>query len=261
MSAVTPFQFDGADVRVVTDEHGEPWFVGTDVARVLGYRNPSDALGVLDDDERQTRTLALSEGSREVTRERTLITEAAVYTLTFGSSLPSAKAFRRWLTHEVIPAIRRTGGYQAPAPTGPELLARAVIEAQAMIAAKDEQLAIAAPKAEAFDAFLSATGDYSVNEAAKILSRDHAILTGEKRLWAWLDANGWTYRQAGERRAYQRRIEQGVLAEKAGIPWHHPRTGEVMAGTPQVRVTPKGIEALAKALTKIADQGELEVGA
>jgi len=256
MSAVQPFRFDGADVRVVTDEHGEPWFVLADLCAVLGITNVSNVAARLADDEVRRATLRLTEGSREVERERPLVNEAGMWSVIVRSDSPAAEPVRRWVTHEVLPAIRKTGRYGAPDVTQITRsdLARMVLEAE-------EQLAIAAPKADAFDAFLSATGDYSVNEAAKILSRDHAILTGEKRLWAWLDANGWTYRQAGERRAYQRRIEQGVLAEKAGIPWHHPRTGEVMAGTPQVRVTPKGIDALAKALTKVADQGELEVGA
>jgi DNA-damage-inducible protein D len=106
-------------------------------------------------------------------------------------------------------------------------------------------LAIAAPKADNFDAFLSTTGDYSVNEAAKVLSRDHNILTGEKRLRAWLADNGWMYRDAaGKPRAYQIRIDQGVLTEKAQ--WHyHPETGEKVLDAPQVRVTAKGIDRLA----------------
>lgn len=253
MTAIQPFDFNGHQVRVITDEHGEPWFVGTDVARVLGYVNPSDVLARLDDDERMTATLALSEGSREVTRERTLINESGAYALTFSSTLAAAKDFRRWVTREVLPAIRKTGAYGAPALSGPELLARAVLEADATI----KQLA---PKAEAFDAFLSTSGDYSVNEAAKILSRDHAILTGEDRLRNWLAANGWIYKDhSGYWSPYQNRIDQGRLAVRVGTPWYHPTTGEKQPGRPQVRVTAKGIDALVKALTKVTDQGELTI--
>ena len=79
------------------------------------YANPSDALGRLDPDERSVATLALSEGSRVVTRERPIINESGVYALVFASSLPDARAFRRWVTSEVLPTIRRTGTY-APAP-------------------------------------------------------------------------------------------------------------------------------------------------
>ena len=82
-SSLIPFSYDGQEVRVV-EINGEPWFVGTDVARVLGYANPSDALGRLDPDERGVATLALSEGSRVVTRERPIINESGVYALVFA---------------------------------------------------------------------------------------------------------------------------------------------------------------------------------
>jgi len=254
MTAVQPFQFDGADVRVVTDEHGEPWFVAADVARILGYRDAEKMTRRLATEDRGTRSVGTPGGEQQMT----VVTEAGLYLAIFGSQVEGADRFKRWVAGEVLPAIRKTGSYQAP--SGPELLARAVIEAQAMIAAKDEQLAIAAPKAEAFDAFLSTTGDYSVNEAAKILSRHHDILTGERRLRAWMEANGWIFRQSGVPRAYQRRLDAGTLAEKAQF-HYHPSTGERVADAPQVRVTPRGIEALAKALTTVTDQGELEVGA
>jgi DNA-damage-inducible protein D len=155
-------------------------------------------------------------------------------------------------------AVRTHEAETRPALTGPQLMAAALIEAQATMAQQTERLAIATPKAEAFDAFLSTTGDYSVNEAAKILSRHHDILTGERRLRTWMEANGWIYRQQGQPRAYQRRLEAKTLAEKAQF-HYHPETGERVADTPQVRVTARGIEALAKALTKVADQGELDV--
>ena len=149
--------------------------------------------------------------------------------------------------------IRTREAETTPALSGPELLARAVLEADATI----KQLA---PKAEAFDAFLSTSGDYSVNEAAKILSRDHAILTGEDRLRSWLAANGWIYKDhSGYWSPYQNRIDQGRLAVRVGTPWYHPTTGEKQPGRPQVRVTAKGIDALVKALTKVTDQGELTI--
>lgn len=137
----------------------------------------------------------------------------------------------------------------APALTGPELMATALIEAQATLQAKDKHIAELTPRAEAFDSFLATTGDVSVNEAAKILSRDRNIMTGEKRLRDWMHLNGWLYRDGDKKpRAYQTRVDQGLLAEKAQ--WHyHPETGEKVMDAPQVRVTAKGIDALAKALT------------
>jgi anti-repressor protein len=243
--------FDGADVRIVTDEQGDPWFVAADVARILGYREAHDLTRGLDADEKGPQIVRTLGGEQSMVT----VTEAGLYSAIMRSRAEAAKAFRRWVTHEVLPAIRKTGSYGRPdvAQITRSDLARMVLEAE-------EQLAIAAPKAEAFDAFLATTGDYSVNEAAKVLSRHHDILTGERRLRGWMEANGWIYREAGKPRAYQRRLDQGVLDEKAQ--WHfHPETGEKVLDTPQVRVTARGIEALAKALLKVADQGELEVGA
>ena len=158
-------------------------------------------------------------------------------------------------------AVRTREAETAPAaiPRGADLLALAVVEAQRMLDESTAQLAVAAPKAEAFDAFLSTVGDYSVRDAAHMLSRHHDILTGETRLRSWMLSAGWLYRDAtAAPRAYQRRIDAGHLAEKGQ--WHyHPETGEKIADTPQVRVTPKGIDALAKALTKVTDQGELAI--
>lgn len=130
------------------------------------------------------------------------------------------------------------------------MLARWAIEAEDRARAAEAHLAIAAPKADAFDAFLSTAGDMSVRDAAHVLSRDHAILTGEKRLRDWMLANRWLYRDStGKPRAFQHRIDQGSLAEKAQ--WHyHPETGERVMDTPQVRVTARGLDLLAKALTK-----------
>lgn len=255
MTDLAPFTFDGSAVRVIT-EQGEPWFVLVDLLRILGMTSkPSQVAARLADDEKGVRLTDTLGGRQQVG----VVNEAGMWSVIVRSDSPAAEPVRRWVTHEVLPAIRKTGGYATtPALTGPQLMAAALIEAQATLAAKDEQLAIAAPKAEAFDAFLSTTGDLSVNEAAKVLSRHHDILTGERRLRGWMEANGWIYREGGKPRAYQRRLDQGVLDEKAQ--WHyHPETGEKVLDTPQVRVTARGIEALAKALTKVADQGELDV--
>lgn len=113
----------------------------------------------------------------------------------------------------------------------------------------ERRAAIDAPKASAFDAFLSTTGDYSVNEAAKILSRHPEIETGEVRLRQWMYDNGWIYRSSDGPRAYQNRMDQGRLTERARF-HYHPKTGEKVADTPQVRVTARGIQALADALRR-----------
>ncbi|MGO4297392.1 antA/AntB antirepressor family protein [Glutamicibacter sp. MCAF14] len=131
------------------------------------------------------------------------------------------------------------------APTGPELLALAVVEAHQVIEAARNKVAELTPKAEAFDALLSTAGDYSVNEAAKVLARDHNIQIGEGRLRKKLEDWGWIYRHSGKPRAKQAQVDLGRMTEKAR--WHyHPETAEKVLDTPQVRLTAKGIDAIRK---------------
>lgn len=254
MTDIALFDFDGHSVRVVTTD-GEPWFVLADLCAVLDIANPRNTSARLAPDMKGVRPMDTPGGSQNLT----VVSEAGMYEVVIRSDKPDAVRFRRWITSDVLPAIRKTGSYGTPQLSGPALMAAALIEAQATLAATTEQVAALTPRAEAFDAFLSTSGDLSVNEAAKILSRDHGILTGEKRLRDWMQANGWIYRNdANEPRAYQRRVDQGALAERAR--WHHhPETGERVMDTPQVRVTAKGVEALARALTKVVDQGEFDV--
>lgn len=100
-------------VRVV-ERNGEPWFVAVDVCRVLGLDDTGKAVSRLDDDE-LTR---IKIGSGGQMREAYAVNESGLYALVLGSRKPEAKAFKRWVTHEVLPAIRRTGRYEAPGAEG-----------------------------------------------------------------------------------------------------------------------------------------------
>tara|TARA_R110002020_G_scaffold335482_3_gene550637 strand:- start:6797 stop:7597 length:801 start_codon:yes stop_codon:yes gene_type:complete len=128
-------------------------------------------------------------------------------------------------------------------PTGAELLALAVIEAQSMLAVKDQQIAALEPRAEAWDELASAEGDYEVGDAAKILARA-GVETGRGRLFRQLEDLGWIYRaSSGKWKARQTAVDAGYLAEKPQS-HHHPRTGEMVLDPPQVRVTLRGVERL-----------------
>ena len=107
------FAFEEHLVRVV-ERNGEPWFVGVDVCRALDLSKPENALGTLDDDERYTLTKGVTDG-HDGPNARTIVSEAGVYRLVFRSRKPEAQRFKRWLAHDVLPQIRRTGGY---APQG-----------------------------------------------------------------------------------------------------------------------------------------------
>lgn len=131
----------------------------------------------------------------------------------------------------------------AAIPTGSNLLALAVIEAQAMLTAKDQQIAELEPRAEAWDELASADGDYEVADAAKILARA-GVETGRQRLFGQLHDIGWIYRGPQSKwKARQTAVDAGYLAEKT-MSHHHPRTGELVLDPPQVRVTVRGIERL-----------------
>lgn len=106
------FNFMGTDVRVVM-KGDEPWFAANDVSNILGLSNPRSSLSLLDDDEKGVHTVDTLGGKQDVT----IISEAGMYTLALRSRKPQAKPFRRWVTHEVLPAINRTGVYAAPAST------------------------------------------------------------------------------------------------------------------------------------------------
>lgn len=116
---------DFGDIRIV-ERNGEPWFVGKDIAQALGYRNTKDALARhVDDEDKGGSQITTPSGAQEMT----IINESGVYSLIFSSKLEKAQQFKRWVTAEVLPAIRKTGGYLTPAAA--EQLAAAVREAVA----------------------------------------------------------------------------------------------------------------------------------
>lgn len=134
-----------------------------------------------------------------------------------------------------------------------ELSRREILQQALAVEIENEELkaqaAIAAPKAAAYDVLLSTVGDYSVNAAAKVLARDHAITLGERRLRDRLQEWGWIYRQRGVPRAKQAQIDAGRMAEKAQF-HYHPTSGDVVLDEPQVRVTAKGVAAIRDRLLK-----------
>lgn len=151
-------------------------------------------------------------------------------------------------------AIRTREAEVAATPAAPAELSRMEILQLALAAEKEnealkQELEVARPRAEAFDSFLSSAGDYSVNEAAKVISRHGGVVIGERRLRTRLEEWGWVYRQCGAPRARQSQVDNGRLHEKARF--HScPVTGEPVIDTPQVRITAKGLEAIRTRLTQ-----------
>lgn len=201
--------------------NSEPWLVGKDVTKALGYDNPSKAIRdhVEDEDKRVgvqnvTPYIIDSLGRKQ---HPTFINESGLYALVFGSKLPSAKKFKRWVTSEVLPALRKTGQYQVKELSGSELMAKALIEAQNVLAAKDKQIEEMKPKALFADAVATSHTSILVGELAKIL-KQNGIEMGQKRLFAWLREKGYLIKRQGTdyNMPTQKAMDLGLFEIKEG---------------------------------------------
>lgn len=188
--------------------NNEPWFVGKDVALLLGYAKPENALSTHVDDEDKTITLIQGTGSNYKSNT-TIINESGMYSLVFGSRLKTAKEFKRWVTSDVLPSIRKTGGYIATTQEDtPELImARALQVAQATInkhqqmleqaneriALQDTQLKQQAPKVKYVDDVLQSVNTYTSTQMSKELGLREA-----EQLHKILKEKGVMFKQSGQ---------------------------------------------------------------
>lgn len=194
--------------------NNEPWFIGKDVARALGYADTKKAIQRHVDDEDKGRDETPTPGG---TQNMVIINESGLYSLVLSSKLPSAKKFKRWVTSEVLPALRKTGNYQIKELSGQELMAKALIEAQSVLAAKDKQIEEMKPKALFADAVATSHTSILVGELAKIL-KQNGIDMGQKRLFAWLRENGFLIKRKGTdyNMPTQKSMDLGLFEIKEG---------------------------------------------
>ena len=187
------------EIRTV-EVNGEPWFVGKDVAVALGYKNPRQGVATnVDVDDKGVHSVDTPYG----TQEMTIINESGLYSLILSSKLPTAKAFKRWVTSEVIPSIRRHGGYLQgqETMTDAELLAKALVvansqleERQKRIADLERKAALDAPKVRFADAVRASHTSILVGELAKLM-KQNGVNIGRNRLFAWFRDNDWLMKQ------------------------------------------------------------------
>lgn len=199
-------------IRALRDEDAEPWFVASDIAKALGYRMASDMTRRLDDDEKGTRSVGTPGGEQQMT----VITEAGMYSAILGSKVEGAKRFKRWVTHEVLPALRRDGAYVAS--DGDEddatLMARALLAAKRAIDRKDRRIAELEPKALFADAVSASDGTCLVGELAKMMTQA-GFTVGQNRLFAILRNDGYLGKSGSNRNVpLQRYVEQGLFSVK-----------------------------------------------
>ena len=215
-------QFDSAEfgaLRVVKDESGEPWFVATDVARALDLRDAEKITRRLDPDEFHT----LSKGTSGMQRDYAVVSEAGLYRAVLASKKPEAKRFQRWVTHEVLPSIRRDGGYMVTQPdeSDEDVLARALLIAQRTLERKNrvieeqsEQIEELRPKALFADAVAASDGTCLVGELAKML-RQNGVDIGQNRLFSLMREQGYLGKSGQNYNVpTQRAMEMGLFRIK-----------------------------------------------
>ena len=189
------------DVRAVSINNN-PWFVGKDVAQVLGYSDTAQAIRKhVDAEDKGVVEMTTPGGVQQITA----INESGLYSLILSSKLPGAKKFKHWVTSEVLPSLRKHGGYIAGQEemSDTELIAKALLVADRKIKEKDQQIRQLTDKAEEMrpkalfaDSVAAANNSILIGELAKLL-RQNGVDTGAKRLFAWMRDNGYLVKRKG----------------------------------------------------------------
>ena len=198
-------------IRALRGDDGEPMFVAKDVCAALEIKNSRDALARLDDDEKGVVLTDTPGGEQQMQA----VNEAGLYVLVLSSRKPEAKAFKRWVTHEVLPALRRDGGYMVARDETPEeTMARAFVIAQATIDRQKSRIAELEPKALFADAVAASDGTCLVGELAKMM-RQNGLTVGQNRLFAMLREDGYLGNVGNNRNVpTQRAMDLGLFRIK-----------------------------------------------
>lgn len=238
------FIFNDQQVRTVVRD-GEPWFVGKDVAIVLGYGNTKDALlSHIDEEDRAILQRSENATFEIPNRGLTIINESGLYSLIVSSKLPTAKEFKRWVTSEVLPTIRKHGAYMdmdviEKALTNPDFIIQMAttlkeekqrrMEAEAKIAADEH-------KVDFYNAVGSTSATLTIERFAKLVTEKLGIQTGRNRMFQWLRKNGFL--QANNM-PYQRYINNGWFKTYEVIKAGHAFTVPSITGKGQQKLFEK----------------------
>ena len=240
MNDITIFNHLGNDIRVMTDEQGEPLFVLKDICDALEIGNPSDVARRLDEDGVGTIEVIDNLGRKQKTN---VVTEAGLYEVIFMSRKPEAKAFRRWVTSEVLPSIRKHGMYATPA-TIEDMLANPDIMINTLMRLKEERAARAKAEAEVEaqrpvaalgKAIETAEGDLLPSAFGKILWNTNKAM-GPNKFCRWLLDNNFAFRNGqGKIIPMQDAVNRGILI--LILTERIDKAGKIR---PQLLVTPAG---------------------
>lgn len=252
---IQTFTFKAATLRTLTDENNDPWFVAKDVCDILEIRT-NNLRAILDTDE-------ISELSNDYSidiaqhggKSPLIISEAGLYGLALKSRKPEAKEFKRWITHEVLPTIRKHGIY-ATETTIDQILADPDFGIRLLTDLKNERakrieaenhVKELEPKAKALDDFTNVPDTLLVRDAAKLLSNAGTPI-GEKELREWLSSHDWIYRHAGTWSAASERVKAGHLVMVESRSHGRHKDGSIFAFAPTVKITRKGLALLHRRL-------------
>ena len=207
--------------------NNEPYFVGKDVAEILGYAKPLNALAThVDEDDSLKQGLIDSMGRKQ---ETIVINESGLYSLILSSKLPTAKRFKRWVTSEVLPSIRKHGAYMTPetiesvllSPDTLIKLAQNLKDEQEKRKAAEAQIEADRPKVVFADSVSVAKTSILIGDLAKILKQNN-IDMGQKRLFQWMRETGYLIKRKGAdyNSPSQRAMEQGLFEIKETVITH-----------------------------------------
>lgn len=237
------WNYESSEIRTV-QVNGEPWFVGKDVATVLGYANTQKAVrDHVDEEDKLTERFVLSGQNREVI----VINESGLYSLILSSNLPNAKQFKRWVTNEVLPSIRKHGAYMTEqtlerALTSPDFLIELATQLKAeqeqrkqletTVAAQNKQMEQDKPKVLFADSVTASSSSILIGELAKLI-KQNGVDIGQRRLFEWMRVNGYLIKRKGSEYNLptQRSMEQGLMEIK--------ETSVVHTGYTTISKTPK----------------------
>ena len=251
MPSIIPFTYHDQPVRVVTID-GEPWFVLADLCKVLDIAASGRLAARLDEGMRQTHTLETAGGRQRMT----IVSEAGMYEVVIRSDKPEAAAFRRWITSEVLPSIRKHGGYLTPEKaeeiiSDPDViieLAQAVKRERSARISMESLIHELEPKADMYDRFLDADGTYSIGNVAKMVGLSQNKLFDRMRNSGILIAKG-----AMRNTPYQRYMHHFSV-----LPYYFERSDGTRGTNYTTRVQPSGIQFICRklGLQLITDQEE-----
>lgn len=229
------FENAGISLRVVMRD-GEPWFVAADVCRALAIGNVADAVGRLDDDEKGVDSVDTPGGKQRAS----VVSESGLYSLILGSRKPEARAFQRWVTHDVLPSIRRTGSYGSG-----DVMAVLADPAQlrGLLSTYAEKVLELQPKADGYDRLVSAPDTFGFQEACKVIHRQTG--SNQNQVRSAMFERGWIRRLDGKLAPAHYGMAHGYVTSRVRE-WRG-ENGETRS-KPELRITGKGVDRLIEAL-------------